>query len=165
MIKEIKGFEEKYEVSDKGDVFSKNYNRQGKVKKLKQLEDKYGYLYVRLSIKRKKTKHKTIHRLVAETFIQNPLSKTQVNHRDGNKKNNNLKNLEWVTPSENILHNYKIGLQKPNVTNQKLSLCEVKEIRKKLKEGIKGKVLAIMFGISPQEVCSIKKGRVWNTSF
>ena len=50
-----------------------------------------------------------------ETFIPNPLKKPQVNHIDGNKINNDLKNLEWVTQSENQLHAYATGLQKVNI--------------------------------------------------
>lgn len=58
------------------------------------------------------TKFVKIHRLVAETFILNPLGKPCVNHIDGNKLNNNVNNLEWVTISENTMHAYKNGLLK-----------------------------------------------------
>ena len=60
-----------------------------------------GYLSVMLSPGRK---HKRVHRLVAEAFIPNPLGKEQVNHKDGNKKNNHVNNLEWATVSENERH-------------------------------------------------------------
>lgn len=53
-----------------------------------------------------------VHRLVAETFLENELNKREVNHKDGNKANNNVNNLEWVTSSENQLHAFKNGLQK-----------------------------------------------------
>ena len=54
----------------------------------------------------------TIHRLVAEQFIPRILNKTQVNHIDGNKRNNEVSNLEWVDNSENQLHAYALGLNK-----------------------------------------------------
>ncbi len=54
------------------------------------------------------------HRKLAIAFIPNPENKPCINHKDGNKLNNNLYNLEWVTYTENALHAYKIGLRKPN---------------------------------------------------
>lgn len=52
-----------------------------------------------------------IHRLVAQTFIPNPLNKSYVNHIDGNKQNDRVDNLEWCTPSENSFHAFRIGLK------------------------------------------------------
>ena|SRR5690606_8810180 len=71
-----------------------------------------GYAYVHLSSGDFPSKRfkECVHRLVAKTFIANPENKPQVNHKDGNKLNNNLDNLEWVTPSENIQHAHDTGL-------------------------------------------------------
>lgn len=53
-----------------------------------------------------------LHRIIAYTFIPNPENKKEVNHKDGNKKNNAASNLEWCTRSENILHSFNTGLNK-----------------------------------------------------
>lgn len=94
-----------YYVDEEGQVLGKS----GKVLK-HCLNDKTGYLHVRVIINGK-MKTKPIHRLVAETFLVKPSEKHEVNHIDGNKHNNHVENLEWVTRSENIKHAYKMGLQ------------------------------------------------------
>lgn len=72
---------------------------------------KQGYLCTRLIDKNGKSKSELVHILIARTFIPNPLSKPTVNHKDGNKHNNNIKNLEWNTYSENNSHAIRIGLR------------------------------------------------------
>lgn len=84
-----------------------------KGKELKQFKNERGYLCVVIT-KDKNTKIKKVHRLVAETFIDNPQNKPQVNHIDCNKENNDVSNLEWCTNSENMLHAYKNGLAHGN---------------------------------------------------
>lgn len=66
-----------------------------------------GYHYIFLCVNGK-TKRKSVHRLVAELFLDNPQHKPHVNHKDGNKDNNTVSNLEWCTPSENQQHRYYI---------------------------------------------------------
>lgn len=72
--------------------------------KLKPEETKKGYLRVDLYDENGKRKHFKVHRLVAQAFIENPDGKPQVNHKDGNKHNNSVTNLEWVTDAENKDH-------------------------------------------------------------
>lgn len=71
--------------------------------------DSQGYKFIKLRIDHKPHK-RLIHRLVAQAFIPNPNNKKEVNHIDGNKANNNVANLEWVTHAENVLHAWKNSL-------------------------------------------------------
>ena len=81
-----------------------------KLTELATEETPKGYLRVYL-YKNGKRKHHKIHRLVAKAFIPNPNNKPQVNHIDGNKQNNSITNLEWVTDEENKLHRESINGQ------------------------------------------------------
>lgn len=89
-------YENLYQVSNEGRVKSLNYKKTKKEKILKQYIDNCGYLFVTLSNKGK-TKSFKIHRLVAETFIPNPQNLPCVNHKDEDKTNNKVENLEWCT--------------------------------------------------------------------
>lgn len=113
----IQGYEESYEVSDDGQVRSLDRvihcsdgttrNRKGKV--LKPHQDPSGYLSVNLACCGKQVT-RFIHVLVAEAFIPKPDYRVEVNHLDGDKTNNAVHNLEWMTHKENIQHAFKSGL-------------------------------------------------------
>lgn len=98
--KPVVGYEDLYEVSSFGRVKSLNYNRTGKEKIRKPLKTKYGYLQVNLC-KDGKPKNFKVHRLVAENFIPNPLNLPQINHKDENKENNFVENLEFCDAQYN----------------------------------------------------------------
>ena len=120
---------ENYLISTLGNVKTVN----GKPKKI--VYDNKGYGRVELW-KNNKGKKFRVHRLVAETFIPNPLGKEQVNHIDGNKKNNCVSNLEWVTPKENIKHAIENNLSSIKYGSKNLSSKLKEEDVKYLKEMI-----------------------------
>ena len=115
--KDIPGYEGRYMARSDGQILSlerkeKARNAFGSMirtrnrKVLKPILGSNGYFHVAL-LKEGVINQISVHRVIAITFIDNPLSKAQVNHKDGVKTNNDLSNLEWVTPSENGLHAYR----------------------------------------------------------
>ena len=111
-------FPQRYEVSSLGNVRNKPYLKTGRningfftfgvgSSQLKPYKTK-GYLQVVLSYEGQKITRK-VHRLVAEAFIENPNNKPEVNHKDSDRANNCVSNLEWVTGSENVKHSYHEG--------------------------------------------------------
>lgn len=110
MLEKWKTIEEAngYEVSNLGNVRNKITQ-----KILKGRLSKSGYLQVSVKLNEtQKFSNRYIHRLVAIHWINNPENKKEVNHIDGNKENNTMENLEWVTPSENQKHRHKLGNNK-----------------------------------------------------
>lgn len=114
--KDIKCYEGLYQVSNKGNIrrikFVNRMVTKEKITYLKLNKNTGGYLSVVL-YKNGTHKRYLVHRLVAQAFIENIENKIEVNHIDGNKLNNHVSNLEWVTRSENMKHSYSMGLEKP----------------------------------------------------
>lgn len=110
--RDIKGYEGIYMISEDGEVIATRY-KEPKVMKPFHKTGNMGeksYLRVQLS-KHGKPKKYSIHRLVADAFVENSHNKDTVNHIDGNKFNNHYTNLEWVTQRENNVHAYANGLK------------------------------------------------------
>lgn len=110
--KDIPNYEGLYQVSNKGNVLSLNAYGHKIKRPLKQYINSFGYPVVVLN-HNKIPKYVAVHILVAKAFIPNPNNKPQVNHIDGNKTNNTVDNLEWVTSKENIQHAIRTGLSNP----------------------------------------------------
>jgi hypothetical protein len=103
-----------YRINVDGVVFSNYMNKTSKTsdnwKPLVSVLDKGTGYYLVTLVNSGTRKNQFIHRLLAQHYIPNPLNKPQVNHIDGNKQNNALSNLEWVTAKENSVHAVKLGL-------------------------------------------------------
>ena len=156
-----------YEISNKGNV--RRIHKKGTYYILKSYFDKTtGYCHINLS-KNGVVKHRSVHSLVLETFTGKRPKKHVANHKDCNKTNNNISNLEWITKSGNFIHAIENGKAKvlpPMVGEQharaKLSEKDVLEIRRLHKENkLDYKQLASMFSVSDFTISDIIKKRSW----
>ena len=170
--KDIPNYKGSYQVSDIGRVRSVDrvvtYNNgrkcEHKGRVLKPAISHRGYERVVLCIDNGLT-NKTVHRLVLETFKPHVnMSDLDVNHIDGNKLNNHLTNLEWLTRRDNILHAYNTGLT-TNIgegsPNTILSNTDVLEILRRLDTGELQKDIALDYGVSKRCISDINTGNTW----
>lgn len=162
----VREFEGIYEVSNFGVIRraadSKSWAK-GRV--LKQVLDRGGYLQVRLyqgndGITRK------VHRIVVEAFVGLRPKGFDINHKDSDKTNNHLFNLEFVTRSENMLHRYKAAPRRPNSIiyrgvqrPHKLSEAQVREI---LHDTRSNRKVASDMGVIERTIRAIRKGQIWH---
>ena len=172
--KDIKGFEGIYQVSNQGEVkslerktFNNGTKKQNIIKEkiLKKPLDKDGYIRYCLFKNGKRFSLKA-YRLVAIEFIDNPQNKSQVNHIDGNKINNSVLNLEWVTPRENTIHailnglSFQVGGEKHHMS--KINSKQVSEIFSIYQtEKIPQHKLAEIYGISQSQISRILNKKRW----
>ena len=140
--KDISGYDGYYRVSNLGNVMSVGGRKGTRANPitLKQSVNHDGYMKVRLIYNGKDVTAR-VHRLVAETFIENTEGKDTVNHIDGNKKNNCVDNLEWADRSEQMYHAYRLGLKPPmkgtHNSQAKLTDADVAEIKRTYKRNSK----------------------------
>lgn len=173
--KPVKDFEGMYEVSNTGKVKSIKRSittSSGRIlpipeRILSGSKDTKGYLQVEFKKNGKRHIYFT-HRLVAEAFLELKEGKNQVNHKDGNKLNNSVENLEWVTCQENIIHAWKNNLNKPFLgekhPNHKLTEDEVRFIKTNYKPRDRefgANALARRFGVSVSPICEIVNNKRW----
>lgn len=145
-----------YIVFENGDVRNKHN------KLLSSHDNGKGYLIVSLQLNGKRTS-KAVHRLIAECFIPNPDNLSNVDHIDGNRQNNVISNLRWVTHGENIGHSYYLSNR--SATGEDNARCEtteqeVREICKLLEQGYKANQVRDL-GFDYGRVRAIKRRQNW----
>lgn len=111
--KDIKGFENRYQISNLGNLRN---SKTKQILKFRKNSRKYLTITIRKDVK---TYCYLVHRLVAEAFIPNPNNYPQINHIDGNKTNNSADNLEWCTASNNQKHAYRTKLHSKDIEKMK----------------------------------------------
>lgn len=163
--KDIKGYEGLYQVSNYGRVKSlaRFVNGKGNGKKpipeiiMKLYKLKTGYLNVILN-----KKNFLVHRLVAQEFLDNSNNFKMVNHLNGKKEDNYIKNLEWINGSNNNLHAYKTGLSGTGEKHGRhiLTEKEVTEIRK-LKGKMKYREIGKLYGVHNTTISCIYNNKSW----
>lgn len=150
MIRKIKN-SKNYFVTDTGEVYHGH-------KKLKIMDTGSGYCRVSIGYEDGTRKDRLVHRLVAEAFIPNPDNKPVVNHKDCNKTNNNVENLEWVTYRENTLHaieNRRISYGF-DTANSTYTEKQIRSVFEKLQEGWTLKDIEKWTGVSYSHILNLK---------
>lgn len=146
-----------YFVDEDGNVY---WQYQSNFKAMNHQITDNGYRYVQVGGHRH-----LVHRLIAKAYLPNPENKRCVNHIDGNKLNNAVSNLEWVTHSENMRHAVDTGLwvrKGSKQSNAKLTEEIVADIKRRLLNGETGTLLAEQYGIAHGRIYDIKHGRGWS---
>lgn len=166
---DVPGFYGLYQVSNTGKIKTidrpTKHNYGGiaiKKSRIMKLTSNNGYLGSRFN-KDGKYKQFLVHRIVALAFMHNPENKPCVNHKDGDKANNNVGNLEWCTYLENQTHADATGLRNivgENNGRAKLSIEDVSIIRNLCKSESSLEI-AKRFGVTQQNINSIKKNKSW----
>ena len=154
VFKDISGYEGIYQISNYGRLKSFAQNQLGKI--IIGTTTTYGYSHISLYKNKQEIKY-YVHRLVATTFISNPENKPQINHKNSNKKDNNVENLEWNTSGENLKHSYLMGThdqKRFKNGNAKLDGFQVRVIRECV--DLDSVELARIFNISRSSIYRIK---------
>ena len=151
IYKDIKGYEGKYQVSNLGNVKSLHYNNTNRERVLKPRVTK-GYLSVDLGYRNPRL----VHRLVAEAFLENPNNLPCVNHKDENKKNNCVDNLEWCSNEYNL--NYGTCLERRGKSHRK-PINQYDLDGNFIKTWNSGTEISKKLGFSHGNICSCCRGK------
>jgi hypothetical protein len=160
--KDVKGYEGIYQVSNFGNVKSLGNEFTRKERFLKLSPQSKGYLTVVLQ-KNATRKMILVHRIVAEYFLSNPLNKSQINHINGDKTDNKVENLEWVSHRENLDHAIKnnLTLKGEKNRNSKLKDVDIIKIHSLLQKGTTTKELSESYNVSYSTIDGIRTNRYW----
>ena len=165
-FKEIPGYDGRYFINEKGEVWSTLKKRYMS----RVFDSKKMYLTVPLSYKGERMRPRLIHHLMALVWMEEcpgewgaSRGKYQINHKDGNKTNNAIENLEWVTHEENLKHAWENGLQSfgENRSNSQFTSEEVRSIRLRLLAGEKCKAISVEFGVGVECIKKIQQYQSW----
>ena len=152
-----------YKITDKGEIYSlfkyKTSIISDEWRLVQPVYDKScGYLIVTLCDGNGKRQNKRVHRLLMEAFVPNPENKAHVNHKDGNKLNNCLSNLEWATPSENARHAANTGLCDERRKAQEVAIIQMDTDFNKVAEHVSLHQAGRDTGIAWQNISKVVRG-------
>lgn len=159
--KPVRGYEDLYKVSNLGRVWSLRNNKERRSGAIKA-----GYRFIPLNNKGAVRNH-FVHRIVADAFLGPLPHKSEINHKDGDKTNNHLPNLEVVTRSENLKHRIHVLGIKPLVFrgedsgNAVITEGDVRNIRRLKREGKGAPEIARILGFGNSCVAHVYHGRTW----
>ena len=145
--------ETNYWITEDGRGWSERSNKY-----MKGSKDSYGYTVVKIRFG-KSPKLMKLHRLVAESYIPNPENKPTVNHKDGDKSNNDVSNLEWATVYENNKHAAENGLFK--VPNRMFSKEDVLDIYSLSNAGYSAKSISVTYNCNDTTICRVLNGKTY----
>lgn len=159
--KSVEGYNNYY-ITTMGDVYS--FMKKTPLK-MTNKTDRLGYKHLSLS-RNGKSNYISVHREVAKAFIPNPQKLLEVNHKDGDKSNNNVSNLEWCTRAENLRHAYKNNLKTnkgDKAPSRILSSVDIPRIRDLIEEGVTLREIGRMYGVTHHAIHKIKTGKNWSS--
>lgn len=160
MTKDVKNYEGLYFVNDDGNIFSYPKKTRKGIRQIFPNLGKNNYYLIDLCKDGKVKKH-LLHRLIADTFIENIENKEQVNHINGIKLDNRLINLEWNTRSENQLHSIKYGLRTTKGEKNSQSKLNKIQVLNIFNDQRKYKEIQKDYNVSVPTISDIKRGYSW----
>ncbi len=166
-FKEVPGYSGRYFINENGDVWS--VAKKGLMSQ--QWDDEHPYPWLFLRCEDGKWRTICVHRMMGRIWLQlppGPIGSKRgeycINHKDGNKTNNHISNLEWITAEENVIHAWSTGLNKgigENSVSTSLKSYQVREIRKEFIKGATLADLASAYKMSAQGIHDICRFRRW----